>query len=206
MSYITTDGLRAKIGDVLYRWLRRNKDALHGWFKHVKPKPKPKPAPGPVEMYDDITVKLIPIKAEAAAGYVDGKWPTFKELPQGIPHRVSIAVFSRDDANVLDVEPGDAQLNEIVAWVHRERARGEVRPDIYTSISWAQKAVNTLAAAGLRYGVDYRLWTAHYTGQPHLCNSKCGFGFTRIAHATQWTDRAGGKSLDESLCSAEFFS
>lgn len=169
---------------------------------------KPAPSPQPVEMYDDVTLSLIPVSAQAVAGYVDGRWPTYAQLVKQFPHakhKLSIAVFSRDDANVLDVEPGDATVAEIVGWVKRQHERGERKPDIYTAVSWAEKVVSTLTAAGFEYGVHYRLWTAHYTYRPHLCSSKCGFGFTKIAHATQWTDKAGGRSLDESLCTAEFF-
>lgn len=208
---------------VWVRWLRVHKKGSGSgqwfwkrmWRKWAKPKPAPapkpdpKPAPGPIEMYDDVNVSLIPVSAEAVAGYVDGRWPTYVSLVSKFPHakyRVSIAVFSRDNANVLDVEPGDATISEIVSWVKRQHARGEKKPGIYTAVSWAQKAVDTLKAAGFEYGVHYVLWTAHYTYKPHLCSSNCGFGFKEIAHATQWTDKAGGRSLDESLVSASFFS
>jgi hypothetical protein len=189
----------------IYKWLR--------WKEGKGPAPKPKPpappAPVPVEMYDDINVSLIPVSAVAVAGYVDGRWPTYSQLVAKFPHakfKLSIAVFSRDNAQALDVEPGDATIAEAAAWVKRQHARGVKTPDVYTSASWGEKLIGTLTAAGLVYGKDYRWWSAHYTGQPHLCNPKCYPGLRHIAHATQWTDKAGGKSLDESLCSAEFFS
>lgn len=196
-------GLPRKIPAWAWKWLK--------WRTHKadpKPAPTPKPQPVPVEMYDDVDVALIPVTAEAVAGYVDGKWPTYRTLKARFPKakfRISIAVFSRDNADVLDVEPGDATILEAAAWVKRQHALGNKKPDVYTAVSWAEKLVNSLSLAGFQYGVDYRLWTAHYTNLPHLCSPKCGFGFTKIAHATQWTDKAGGKSLDESLCSAEFF-
>lgn len=161
-----------------------------------------------MEMYDDVNVSLIPVAAVAVAGYVDGRWPTYAQLVKKFPHAqhvLSIAVFPTDSAQVLDVETGDATISQAVGWVKREHERGNKKPDVYTAASWGQKLVDTLSLAGFEYGVDYRWWSAHYTGQPHLCSPKCGFGLKVTAHATQWTDKAGGKSLDESLCSAEFF-
>lgn len=177
-------------------------------WRFKKRKPKPAPSPVSVEMYDDVNVSLIPVAAQAVAGYVDGKWPTYAQLVKKFPHAqhiVSIAVFAADNAEVLDVEPGDATVAQAAAWVKRQHGRGNKRPVVYTAASWGQSLVNALTAAGLVYGVDYLWWSAHYTGKPHLCSSTCGFQLKVIAHATQWTDKAGGKSLDESLCSAEFF-
>lgn len=187
------------------KWLRRAANII---FHHIRHFPKPKPKPVSLEMYDDVTVSLIPVDAQAVAGYVDGRWPTYGQVCATHPHaqhKISIAVFASDNAEVLDIEPGDATIAEAAAWVKRQHARGNPKPDVYTAVSWAQGLVNALAAAGLKYGIDYRLWTAHYNYTPHLCGPECGFGFKERAHATQWTDKAGGKSLDESLCSAEFF-
>lgn len=181
--------------------------------KH-KPVPAPKPptpTPSPVvepALYDDVDIALIPVDAQAVAGYVDGRWPTYKSLVAKFPHakyKLSIAVFSKDDAKVLDIEPGDATPAEAPAWVKREHARGNPTPIVYTSAAYGQALIDTLAKAGLVYGKDYRWWSAHYTYKPHLCSSKCGFGIKVVAHATQWTDKAGGKSLDESVVSAHFF-
>jgi hypothetical protein len=159
-------------------------------------------------MYDDINVSLIPVDAVAVAGYVDGKWSTYAQLAAKFPHakyRLSIAVFPSDDAQVLDVEPGDATIAQAAGWVKRQKAKGNPRPDVYTAVSWGQTLITALTDAGYVYGKDYRWWSAHYTGQPHLCGPACWPGLQYTAHATQWTDKAGGKSLDESVCSAEFF-
>ena len=197
-----------KKGSVGWRWAKQML-ALERRKHKPTPAPKPPPAPAePVEMYDDVTISLIPVDAVAVAGYVDGHWPTYAQLVKKFPHaqhKVSIAVFARDDADVLDVEPGDARISESPAWVRRQHSRGVKRPIIYTSLAYAPTLIATLKSAGFEYGVDYLLWTAHYNYKPHLCSPKCGLGMKVIAHATQWTDKAGGKSLDESLCSAEFF-
>jgi hypothetical protein len=167
-------------------------------------------------MFDDVNVSLIPKDAEAVAGYVDGHYQTWLKVVSGWPKakKLMIAVFGGDNGDCLDVEPGDASVTQAAAWVKRQLANWHTRPHdvprpvIYTSASWMQSVVNALAKSGLRYGQDYLLWSAHYDPSrgEHLCSSKCGFGIKVTAHATQFTDHADNKSLDESLCSPEFFS
>ena len=173
----------------------------------LKQMPKPKPAPRQMFMCDDVNISLIPKDAQAVAGYVGGRWPTEARLEQLFPtaHHLPIAISASENARCLDVEPGDATIAEAPAWVKRQKARGEKLPVLYTSASWGQKLVDACAAAGLRYGHDYLWWSAHYTYQPHFCGPKCGFGLRQTAHATQFTDRAQGKSLDESIVSPGFF-
>ena len=157
-------------------------------------------------MFDSINVGNIPAGAAAVAGYVNGRWPTYNELVAKFPkaHVLGIAVTSWADAECLDVEPGDATPAVAGAWVKRQEARGVKRPVVYTSVSQAKALIDALAVLGIRRG-DVRLWTAHYTGTPHLCSSACGFGFTGTADATQWTDKAYGRSLDASLVADGFF-
>jgi hypothetical protein len=208
-AVVTQAGLKFFRGSKPYKWFVKNKRRLFGYVVKAKPKPAPVPAPSNVTMYDDVNVSLIPVSAEAVAGYVDGRWPTYAQIVKKFPHakyHLSIAVFASDNAEVLDVETGDATIAQAVDWVKRQHARGNARPDVYTAASWGENLINALSKAGFVYGRDYRWWSAHYTYQPHLCGPKCGFGLTHIAHATQWTDKVAGKSLDESLCAADFFS
>lgn len=209
-------GLPKKIPAKWWRWLKLpgrfpvEKPAnFWVWKKWRQSKKQPIVNPiKPIQMFDDVNVSLIPVDSVAVAGYVDGRWPTYATLVKKFPHAqhyLSIAVFAKDDADALDVEPGDATIAEAAAWVKRQRKNGNPRPVVYTAISWGQNLVDALTKAGLEYGKDYLYWSAHYTGKPHLCSSKCGFGFKGIAHATQWTDMVNGKNLDESLCSAAFF-
>jgi hypothetical protein len=182
-----------------------------------KPTPAPTPAPKPVKIYmfDDVNVSLIPKNAQAVAGYVDGHFRTWAAVEKGWPHakKLPIAVFGQDNGDALDVEPGDASVIQAAAWVKRQNARWsrdkhDVRlPVVYTSVSWAQGLVNALSKAGLKQRKHYLLWTAHYDPRKgeHLCSSSCGFGFKSAADATQYTDRALGRSLDESVCRAGFW-
>lgn len=198
--------------------VKRAKPALFwAWRKWrlAKPKPKPQPVvnpvkPGPpIAMFDDVNVSLLPINAKAYAAYVDGHWPNYALVVKNHPHAqhvVSIAVLAKDDADALDVEPGDATIAQAAAWVKRQHAKGHRTPIVYTSLAWGEQLIAALAKAGLHYGVDYLWWSAHYTGHPHICNPKdCGLGLQHVAHATQWTDKVAGKSLDESLCRPAFF-
>jgi hypothetical protein len=160
----------------------------------------------PTVMYDSVTLDQIPGDAPAVAGYVGGHWPTYFQLARRFPHarRLSIAVNAGEDAECLDVEPGDAVISQAAAWARRQIARGVKRPVLYTSLSQLEQLVAALSHAGLRRQ-DYRLWSAHYTMHPHICGPDCGFGLTSHADATQYTDKALGRNLDESLCEASFW-
>lgn len=160
----------------------------------------------PITMYDSIVISEIPAGAAAVAGYVGGHWPTFPKLAAAFPHahRLSIAVRAGQDAETLDVEAGDAVNADAPTWVRRQIARGVKKPVVYTSVSNAAALLATLQSAGISRD-QVRLWTAHYTFVPHRCTSKCGFGFTGIADATQYTDHALGRNLDASLVSGSFF-
>lgn len=172
-----------------------------------RPAPKPAPPAQPITMYDSIDVSQIPADAAAVAGYVGGHWPTFTELIKRFPkaHKLSIAVASYQDAECLDIEPGDSTPDLAPRWVKRQLARGVKRPVVYCSVSTAPEVQAKLKAAGIDRS-QYRLWTAHYTMKPHRCSSACGFGFKDVADATQYTSRAMGRTLDASVCSPTFFS
>ena len=157
-------------------------------------------------MYDSVDPAQIPAAAEAVAGYVGGRWPTFAGLAASHPHahRLSIAVNSEEDADCLDIEAADATPAQAPAWFRRQKARGVKKPVVYCSLNDAHTVVGVLAASGIRRG-QYRLWTAHYTYQPHLCSPKCGLHMTASADATQFTNRALARNLDASLVKDSFF-
>lgn len=156
-------------------------------------------------MYDSVDVAEIPADAPAVAGYVGGHWPTYPSLHGRFPHarRLSIAVNAAEDADCLDVEPGDATPGEVVAWVKRQRDRGVRRPVIYASRDTMPAIIAELDRTGAKRK-SYRLWSAHYSVGAHICSrATCGAGFT--ADATQWTDHALGRNLDESVCGDTFW-
>jgi hypothetical protein len=153
-------------------------------------------------MFDSITLDAIPTDARAVAGYTSGFWPTYPQVVARWPKakHLSIAVTSSHDADCLDVEPGDASPADAPSWLKRQTGD---KPVVYTSVSLAQGLIMVLAKARIKRDA-YRLWTAHYTDEPHRCTSACGFNFRDTADATQFTDRSAGKNLDESLCVADF--
>lgn len=160
----------------------------------------------PTVMYDSTDLSQIPRTARAVAGYVGGHWPTYQHLQARFPHarHVSIAVTAQEDAHVLDVEAGDARNDQAAAWIRRQRKRGVGKPTVYTSVANAAPLLASLKAAGIpREWV--RVWTAHYTDKPHLCGPGCGFGMPTQADATQWTNHAKGRSLDQSRCRRSFW-
>lgn len=157
-------------------------------------------------MFDAVTVSHIPRSAEAVAGYVAGNWPTYPVLVHAFPHakKLSIAVQAYQAADCLDIEPGDATTEQAAQWFRQQVQRGVKRPVFYTSLTNAAGLVAKLTLAHISR-TSYRLWIAHYTDRPHICNARCGLGFTGIADATQWTSSYKGLNLDASLCSPDFF-
>lgn len=165
----------------------------------------PLPLSRPFTMYDSVSVGEIPSSAEAVAGYVGGNYVTWPRITRAFPKakKLSIAVASRYNAQCLDVEKGDATNSVAAGWFRQQRKSGWKNLVFYTSVSNAQALIDTLRTAGIHRG-EYKLWTAHYSSRPHLCNSKCWRGFHDKADATQWSDKALGRNLDVSYCSAKF--
>ena len=158
-----------------------------------------------ITMFDSIDVSQIPSNAQAVAGYVGGSWATWSSLAAKFPHaqRLSIAVNSGEDADCLDIEPGDATAGDVPGWFARQRARGVARPCLYASVSTMGSLLGVLRMAGISRS-SVRLWSAHYAGQ-HICGpGSCGQISTPM-DGSQWTSTALGRSLDESLLVDGFF-
>jgi len=159
-----------------------------------------------ITMYDSIDVSQIPGDAQAVAGYVGGSWPTFASLAAKFPNaqRLSIAVNSGEDADCLDIEPGNATAGDVPGWFARQRARGVARPCLYASVSTMGSLLGVLRLAGISRS-SVRLWAAHYAGQ-HICGpGSCGQVSVPM-DGCQWTSTALGRNLDESLLVDGFFS
>src|SRR5215469_17925758 len=155
-------------------------------------------------MYDAIDVsQFAGLKMDAAAGYVDGNWPTFPTLGRHVPpgtKLVSISVFG-NPADCIDVESGDVNNSQGADWARKRLEGGHWRPIVYTSASNATAMFNALHAVGVHRN-QIRFWSAHYTTR-HICSpSVCGFP---QADGTQWTDRAHGRNLDQSELESSFF-
>lgn len=164
-----------------------------------------------ITMFDDINPGTMPSGSNYAyACYIDGLWPYFHELAARFPKAaekgrlLDVAVFASDNATCLDIERGDATIEQAPEWFERQVLRGVYRPVLYTSAS-NMKALELAMARRHIPRSAYRLWSAHYTGKAHICGPKtCGYGMS-LADGTQWTDFALGVNLDESLLLGSFF-
>lgn len=158
-----------------------------------------------IVMYDTVTIATVPPHPQAVAGYTSGYWPTYEGLVRAFPlaHHLSINVTAQYNADCLDIENGDAVPAQAPEWTRRQHARGIERPALYGSVSSMGAILGALTSNGIKRS-EVRLWSAHYTYTPHICGTGCGMPNTD-ADATQWTDKALGRNLDESLCQDEFF-
>ena len=159
-----------------------------------------------ITMYDSIDVSQIPSDAAAAAGYVGGNWPTLVTLQRLFPHAhlLPVAISAGEDAEMLDVENGDATIEQAPSWVRRQEARGVYRPGLYSQASNMGALWLTVQAAGIARA-SVRLWSAHYGLGQHICGpGVCGYPIPGC-DGTQWTQNALGRNLDQSLLLADFF-
>lgn len=149
-------------------------------------------------LYDSIDLSAIPASAGAVAGYVDGHWPTFPEIRRRWPtaHHLSITVTAGGQADVLDVELGDATPPQAVSWLLTRLLAGARRPCLYASLDLFEAQLLPLLRRSHIPRGGYRLWVADWTGEAHIPPH---YG------ACQWTDRALGRNLDESLTLPGFF-
>jgi peptidoglycan hydrolase-like protein with peptidoglycan-binding domain len=158
-------------------------------------------------MFDAIDLNQIPGDAAIIGAYVGGRWPTARDVPSRFPRArmLTIAVNAGEDADTLDVEQGDATPADVPAWWDRQRKHGPARPVIYASASVMEAGIVPLIRSGRIPRGSVRLWSAHYTGSPHICGpSSCGL-MSIAADGCQWTNRALGRDLDQSLLAADFF-
>lgn len=200
------------IGEV-YGWSKRWSDAPTEWW-HIKyeaghwkgtdPGPYGKGVSSSmVTMYDSIDLSQFPSNPEAVAGYVGGRWPTYNDLVKKFPnaHHLSVAVTAQQRARCLDIEPGDASVAQALGWFRNMADRTHGKPVFYTSASNVANLIGTMTASRVSRN-DYLIWSAHYTFKEHICGHGCGYP---QVDATQWTDKAQGRNLDQSLCSPQFF-
>ena len=157
-----------------------------------------------ITMYDSIDLSQFPSNPPAVAGYVGGYWPTYNDLVKKFPnaHHLSIAVNKSQRARCFDIEPGNAVPSDGPAWFKNYGDASQGKIVIYCGASAAQQVINAMSNGGI--GRDrYLLWTAHYTYKEHFCGpGDCGYP---QADGTQWTDKAMGRNLDQSIVSDAFF-
>lgn len=154
---------------------------------------------GTLRMFDTVTLSSLPSDPFALAGYTSGYWPTFLPLRKRYPqaHTISIAVTATHHADCLDVEPGDATPAQAPGWVKADRKAGWKRPCVYSSYwEFTSQVRPLLIRAGIKRAQVYEI-DADYLGCPRLDAS---------FDATQCTDHAYGRNLDESVVTPGFLS
>jgi catechol 2,3-dioxygenase-like lactoylglutathione lyase family enzyme len=165
-------------------------------------------------MYDTIQNDQFPPGAAAYAAYVDGNLgnqPNYAHIVAAFPkaQHLSVALFSGDNADALDVEPGASSPADVPAWYAAQRKRGIQRPCVYASASTMNSEIlPVLTQAGIARDA-VRLWTAHYDVGEHICGpGTCG-ALSVNADGTQWTPNAVvngvALDLDQSLLLENFF-
>jgi hypothetical protein len=163
-------------------------------------------------MFDTAQNDQFPPDGAAFAAYVDGgvgDQPNYAHIVSAYPgaHHLSIALFAKDDADALDVEPGAASVADVPGWYARQRRRGIDRPCIYASTYAMETQVIPVIRSIPLIRTTIRLWTAHYGEGEHICGpgmGTCG-QLAFDADGTQWTPNALQRNLDQSLLLPDFF-
>lgn len=159
-------------------------------------------------MTDSTTAADNPANVALVAGYTDGRYANLTALRKRYPHAtiVTITVFGQGDADVVDRETGDASAATAAGWA-LGRAHAGAHPTIYLSVSQLRPVMLACQHVGLGAG-DVSFWTAHYTGQSHMCSANCwkpygALPFTPNIVATQYDDKGPqGQHYDRSLVAA----
>jgi hypothetical protein len=154
------------------------------------------------------------LEVQAVAAYGNGRYANYEKARTEFPHVpiLEIDVSGQGIGNAGDFERGDMAYSHAGEWAKRRIQAGVHRPVIYFSVSNWQAIEQSLQSTGLHRS-DVRVWTAHYTGKPHLCSVECGFGHNEGDHAdaTQWAS-AGTlpppyehRDVDVSMTAGDFF-
>jgi hypothetical protein len=151
-------------------------------------------------MVDGVTVADMPSGHDAYAGYVGGNdFTNFAEvvaIHHKTAHCFSIAARADYTAECLDVEPGCAQVSDVLPWYGRMKAKGIYRPCFYAAEFEDMPAVRS-ALAHVPRG-DYRLWVADQNGEPHI---PAGYDACQYDGSAEHP----GLHYDISLLAADFF-
>ena len=85
-------------------------------------------------MYDSTTAGDCPDDGDLYAGYIDGHYNDYGAMVEAFPGkehvRISVNAFG-PDADVLDVDNGDATPEQAPGWVSRQHAAGVAVPTVY---------------------------------------------------------------------------
>lgn len=150
-----------------------------------------------ITMQDSIDLSQFVAPVDAFAAYVGGHWPDFSAACQRWPkaRRKSIAVNASENADILDIENGDAFPSQYPEWHRRQVARGCKLPGAYANQSTMPQVLDAAASSGIPLDKFVR-WEAHYDGVPLLPAGR---------EAKQYTDHGDGRNVDFSVCDLAFW-
>lgn len=149
-------------------------------------------------MYDSVTLDEIPSEPHAVAAYLNGRYQNLAQAHEKFPHAriLSISVQGLDTvADCYDIENGDYHPDQAADLYDTAKHAGVWRPCFYADLS-NMPAVKASLNKVVTQRQDIRLWVAYYDDLPTLPH-----GYD----AHQFTDKALGRNLDESICDSTFF-
>ena len=128
-------------------------------------------------MRDSTTLADIPTHGlDIIAAYINGRYATTPAQVRAHAPNALIAWIdvngSHPEADILDVETGDATVPVAVLWAktHHHVNPGTYPPIIYCNRSTLTPLFNAMNFAGLHIGADFRLWPATLDGTTHLAD------------------------------------
>lgn len=131
----------------------------------------------PVAMYDSVDAHEIP-STRVVAGYIDGAycwtaddWDLFKEAV-----KITITVKGNVTANVADVENGDLTPLSARQWVVSKQQAGHRGATLYCG------RASLPAVRAACHGLDYYVWVADWTGEPHPVEGTVATQYKSTAH------------------------
>ena len=148
-------------------------------------------------MYDNVDLNLIPNGPHAVGCYRNGRYANEDQARKRFPHAriLPISVTGDVPCDCYDIETGDYTPDYAAQLVKTALQHNIWRPCLYANLSTMPAVKHDLEANGVQRN-EVRLWVAAYDGVPII---PAGYD------AKQFTDRALGRSLDESVCNDTFF-
>lgn len=139
-------------------------------------------------MYDGPVANLPP-GADAYAGYIShsGIGTTYPAILT-IPAHYHLSITTDPLYTPSQVMCADVETGAMTSWAGYTVG--------YASVARIPSLVSTT-------GRPHRLWSAHYTGIPHICGPHSCGALPYTADGTQWTTHTD--TYDESLLSTDFF-
>lgn len=148
-------------------------------------------------MFDAVDAKDVPAHGwDLLAGYSNGNYQSYLPLKARFPKATVVSIDTQNkpgEAQVCDIEKGDARPDEAPAWFDRSVALGVIRPTLYYSAS------DHLLIRGYMGNRKYDGWVASYgvkqpvdsNGHPIVSDSQ----FTLVAW--QYIDHGpNGENID----------